>query len=62
MLLARFFLQRIMFIKFISTLPECIKICNLTAYIPLFVMKFAIPGKFHHKKLNISSIFFVTLW
>ena len=44
MLLARFFLQRIMFIKFISTLPERLKkllILNLTAYIPLFVVKFA---------------------
>ena len=41
-LLARFFLQIIMFIKWISTLQECLNIFfNLTVYIPLFVMKFA---------------------
>ena len=52
---ARFFLQNIIFIKFISTLPECLK-----KYMKLnrlySVENLPGDGKFHHKKWNISSL------
>ena len=59
MLLARFFLQRIMFIKFISTLQECLKKYEtLTAYIPLFVVNLPLKVKIdmHIEQCNVVVI------
>ena len=59
MLLARFFLQRIMFIKCISTYKSFFFKYELTAYIPLFVVKFAITRQISPQKWNISKLGFI---